>query len=30
MIETNILEVIQVVLLCFTLGLVIGTMIKKK
>jgi len=30
MIETNAIEVMQLVLLCITLGLVIGTIIKKK
>jgi hypothetical protein len=30
MIETNVIEVVQLVLLCVTLGLVIGTIIKKK
>jgi hypothetical protein len=30
MIETNIVEVLQLALLCITLGLVIGTLIKKK
>jgi len=30
MIETNVLEVIQVVLLCLTLGFLIGTQLNKK